>query len=174
MTDRCNLHDTSLMNNEIEIRTANRRDLESLIGALGPDVPAAQIRKRFDDSVSGNRIMLVAVKEGRAVGTVSVGGSRFRRRGSLRIFALDVGPEFRRKGLGTALVKAVEEIAVRGDLDEVNLEVGIGNEDAIRLYRKLEYQIFGDTVMDRWQRLLDDGSIEVVEEPSFVMVKKLV
>ena len=161
------------MKDEIEIRSATRRDLESLIDALDPEVAAAQIRRRFDDSVSGNRIMLVALREGRAIGTVSIGGSRFRRRGSLRLFALDVGPEFRRKGVGTALVKAVEEIAVRGDLDEVNLEVGIGNEDAIRLYRRLGYQIFGDTVMDRWQRVLDDGSIEVVEEPSFVMVKKL-
>ena len=174
MTDQSIVHDTSLMNDEIEIRTATRRDLESLNDALGPEVGTAQIKKRFDDSVSGNRIMLVAVKAGRAVGTVSVGGSRFRRRGSLRLFALDVGPEFRRKGLGTAMVKAVEGIAVRGELDEVNLEVGIENQNAVRLYRRLGYQIFGDTVMDRWQRVLDDGSIEVVEEPSCVMVKKLV
>ena len=162
------------MKDEIEIRSATRRDLESLIDALEPEVGAAQIRRRFDDSVSGNRIMLIALREGRAIGTVSIGGSRFRRRGSLRLFALDVGPESRRRGVGTALVKAVEETAVRGDLDEVNLEVGIGNEDAVRLYRRLGYRTFGDTVMDRWQRVLADGSIEVVEEPSFVMVKKLV
>ncbi len=162
-----------VMNDEIEIRSATRRDLDSLIVALGSEVGAAQIGKRFEDSVSGQRIMLVAVKEGRAVGTVSIGGGRFRRRGSLRLFALDVGPESRREGVGTALVRAVEDIAVRGDLDEVNLEVGIENEVAIRLYRRLGYQISGDTVMDRWQRVLDDGSIEVIEEPSFVMVKEL-
>ena len=161
------------MNDEIEIRAATRRDLESLIDALGPEVGAAQIRQRFDDTLSGNRIMLGAMKEGRAVGTVSIGGSRFRRQGSLRLFALNVGPESRRKGVGTALVQAVKEIAARGDLDEVNLEVGIENKDAIRLYRRLGYQIFGDTVIDRWQRVLEDESIEVVEDTSFVMVKKL-
>ncbi|MYA60810.1 MAG: GNAT family N-acetyltransferase [Chloroflexi bacterium] len=158
---------------EFEIQTATRRDLETLIDALGPEVGAGQIRKRFEDSVSGERIMLVAVKEGRAVGTVSIGGNRFRRRGSLRLFALDVGTDSRRKGVGTALVNAVEEIATRGDLNEVNLEVGIDNEDAIRLYLRLGYQISGDVVMDQWTKLDDDGSSETIEEPVFVMVKKL-
>ncbi len=161
------------MNDEIEIRSATRRDLDSLIDALGSEVGAAQIWKRFDDSVSGARILLVAVKKGRAIGTVSIGGGRFRRRGSLRLFALDVGPEFRRKGVGTALVKAVEAIAADRDLDEVNLEVTTNNEEAIRLYRNLGYWICGDAVIGRWERKLDDGSSETIEEPMFVMVKNL-
>ena len=117
--------------------------------------------------------MLVAVQDGCAVGTISIGGGQFRRVGALRLFALNVGPAFRRQGVGTALVKAVEAIAAERGLAEVNLEVTIDNEDSIRLYRKLGYRICGDTVTGRWERKLDDGSSETIEAPLSVMVKKL-
>ena len=93
--------------------------------------------------------MLVAELDGRVVGTVSMGGHGFQRQGSLRLFALDVGAAFRRRGVGTALVKAVEAIASGRDLDEVNLEVAIGDRDAIRLYERLGYRRHGDPVSDR-------------------------
>ena len=91
----------------------------------------------------------------------------------MRLFALDVGQAFQRIGAGTAMVKAVEAIAAERGLDEVNLEVEIDNKDAIRLYRRLGYRIYGEPVMDRWNLLRDDGSSETIEVPVFVMVKKL-
>ena len=158
----------------IEIRVATEHDLESLTDALGPGVGAAQVKRRLEESTCGFRIMLVAVKADQVTGTVSIGGSRFQRRGSLRIFALDVGSAFRRNGVGTELVKAVEAIAADRKLDEVNLEVATDNENAIRLYRRLGFRKCDDVVMDRWQRERGDGSSEMIEAPSFVMVKRLV
>ena len=157
----------------VEIRIATDCDLGSLADAHGPGISAAQIKRRLEESTKGFRSMFVAVKEGRAVGSISIGGGRFQRPGSLRLFALDVGPAFQRKGVGTALVKAVEDIAAESGMDEVNLEVEIDNEDAIRLYRRLGYRICGDAVMDRWTRLEDDGSSKTIEVPVFVMVKRL-
>ena len=58
-------------------------------------------------------------------------------------------------------------------MDEVNLEVEIDNEAAIRLYRRLGYRICGDAVMDRWTLSRDDGSVDTIEVPVFVMVKRL-
>ena len=118
--------------------------------------------------------MLVATVDGYAVGTISIGEGRFQRQGSLRLFALNVGPADRREGVGTALVKAVEAIADERGRHAVNLEVTTDNEGAIRLYRKMGYRICDDTVTGRWERKLDDGSSEIIEEPVFVMVKKLV
>ena len=158
---------------EIEIRNATDRDLGPLIDALGPQVDTAQIRRRLHESASGYRVMLVAVTKGLVVGTVSIGGSRFHRERSLRLFALDVGPAFRRKGIGTKLVKAIETMAESRDLDEVNLEVAIDNKTAIRFYCRLGFKIRGDTFVNRWQRELDDGSSETIEEVSFVMIKRL-
>ena len=160
--------------NALEIRIATDCNLESLVEAHGPDISAAQIKRRLEENRKGFRTMLVAVQEGRAVGSISIGGGRFQRPESLRLFALDVGPAFRRNGVGTALVKATEAIAAESGMGEVNLEVEIDNEDAIRLYLRLGYRICGDAVMDRWTRLEDDGSSETIEVPVFVMVKRLV
>ena len=160
--------------NALEIRIATDGDLESLAEAHGPGISAAQIKRRLKESKQGFRTMLVAVKEGRAIGSVSIGGGSFQREGSLRLFALDVGPEFQRKGVGSALVKAVEAIASDKGMDEVNLEVEVDNEDAIRLYHRLGYRMCGDPVMDRWTKLEDDGTSETIEVPVFVMVKRLV
>ena len=117
--------------------------------------------------------MLVAELEGRAVGTVSIGGRRFQRPGSLRLFALDVGAAFRGQGIGTALVGSVETRVAEQALNQVNLEAAVENEDAIRLYEWLEYRRVGEPVMDSWERLHDDGSSELVEMPSLVMVRRL-
>ena len=159
--------------NALEIRVATIHDLESLADALGPEAGAAQLSTRFEENRTGIRTMLVAVQDGRAVGTISIGGGRFQREGSLRLFALNVGPAFRRQGVGTALVKAVEAIAAERGLAEVNLEVTIDNEDSIRLYRNLGYRICGDAVMGHWRNMRDDGTSETIEVPVFVMVKKL-
>ena len=157
----------------IAIRIASEHDLESLTAALEPELSAAHITQRFEESRAGIRTMLVAMRDGSAIATISVGGGRFQREGSLRLFALNVGPVFRRKGVGTALVKAVEAIAAESGMDEVNLEVTIDNENSIRLYRKLGYRICGDTVMGHWQNMRDDGTSETIEAPLFVMVKRL-
>ena len=158
---------------EVEIRVATVHDLGPLTSAFGPEFNAAQMKRRLEESENGLRTMLVAVNEGQVLGCVSIGGCRFQRKGSLRLFALDVGPAFRRKGVGSALLKTVETIADQRGFDEVNLEVEVDNIDAIQLYRRLGYQTCGNPVMDRWTRFLDDGSSEKIAVPVFVMVKKL-
>ena len=115
----------------------------------------------------------MAELDGCPVGTVSMGGHGFQRPGSLRLFALDVGEAFRGQGVGTALVNAVEAAAADRALAEVNLEVAIGNEDAVRLYQRLGYKRLGKPVLDRWEQHLDDGGSRLVEEPSWVMIKSL-
>ena len=157
----------------LQILIATEHDLESLTAALGPELSAAHIAQRFEESRAGFRTMLVAVRGGSAMATISIGGGRFQREGSLRLFALNVGRAFRRKGVGTALVKAVEAIAEESGMAEVNLEVTIDNQEAISLYRKLGYRVCGDPVIGHWQNLRDDGTSETIEAPLFVMVKKL-
>ena len=157
----------------LSIRPATDGELGPLTLALQPEIPEAQVARRLKESRLGYREMLVAELDGRPVGTVSMGGHGFQRPGSLRLFALDVGPAFRRRGVGTALVRAVEAAASHLGLDEVNLEVAIDNSDAVRLYERLGYRRRGEPVMDRWEKRLDDGSSQMVDVPSWVMVKRL-
>ena len=131
------------------------------------------MRMRFEESLDGYREILVAELDGYPVGTVSTSGHGFQRPGSLRLFALDVGEAFRGRGVGTALVNAVEAAAADRALTEVNLEVAIENEDPVRLYVRLGYKHLGKPVLDRWEQPLDDGGSRLVEEPSWVMIKSL-
>lgn len=164
---------SAITSDGIQIRIAAEHDLESLTAALEPELSAAHIAQRFEESRAGIRTMLVAAIDGSAIATISIGGGRFQREGSLRLFALNVGAAFRRNGVGTALAKTVEAIAKESGLAEVNLEVTTDNQEAISLYRKLGYRICGATVMSHWQNMRDDGTSETIEAPLFVMVKRL-
>ena len=128
---------------------------------------------RWRERRDGHREILVALLDGEVAGTVSMGGRRHGRPGSLRLFALDVGPAYRRRGVGAALIGAVEQEARRRNLRAVNLEVAVENEDAIRLYERLGYERQGGPFIDRWWRLKDDGTRDQVEQPSYVLAKGL-
>ena len=158
----------------ITICRVEKSDIEELASALGPGVSVQQISHRWQDYSGGHRDMLVAVLDGHVAGTVSTTGHRFQMPYSLRMFALDVGPAFRRQGVGTALIEVVEEKARRDGLGRVNLEVAIGNSGALRLYEKLGYNRLGEPVVDRWEQQRDDGSSKQVEGHSWVMVKDVV
>ena len=157
----------------MRIRLVRCADVEALADSLSPDVSAAQVKRRFEESQHGYRTMLVAELEGSAVGTVSMGGGRFQRPGSLRMFALDVGIEFRGCGIGTALIRAVEAMAVDMGTSEVNLEVSVENEDAIRLYERLGFHRLPEQATDRWEQMSEDGSSRTVEEQSWIMIKRV-
>ena len=157
------------------IRVVQEDDIIALGPILTPDVSMEQLCRRWREHQNGYREMMVADLDGRVVGTISMAGSNYHYQhpNSLRMFALDVGTAYRRRGIGTALIVAVEEEARLLCLQTVNLEVAVANVDATRLYEALGYQSEGDPIIDRWQRLSDDGSSEQVEELSWVMIKKL-
>ena len=58
-----------------------------------------------------------------------------------RILTLDILPEARRSGLATKLMNVCEERLRSLGCSEMYLETAVNNEPAIRLYRKLGYQI---------------------------------
>ena len=63
----------------MKIRYVLESDLKDLANGLCPDVSASQVKQRFEESQRRSRTMLVAKLDGRAVGTVSMGGRRFLR-----------------------------------------------------------------------------------------------
>lgn len=58
-----------------------------------------------------------------------------------RILTLDILPEARRAGLGTRLMLACEERLRSLGCGAVYLETAVNNEFALRLYRKLGYEV---------------------------------
>ncbi|MEM3921558.1 MAG: N-acetyltransferase [Nitrososphaerota archaeon] len=57
-----------------------------------------------------------------------------------RVYTLDVRPDFRRRGIGAALLKRLEEEFRRLGCEKVVLEVAVDNEPAISLYKSLGYE----------------------------------
>ena len=82
-------------------------------------------------------LFFVARLDGRLVGTVMGGYDGHRG----WIYSLAVGPEVRRRGVGTALMRHVErELAGRG-CPKVNLQVLASNAETVAFYEKLGYSV---------------------------------
>ena len=61
--------------------------------------------------------------------------------GPVPVYTVAVSPALRRRGVGTALVRRVEEeLAARG-CPKVNLQVRASNEAVVAFYRKLGYAV---------------------------------
>ena len=135
---------TSTGSPNIIIRSPTQDDIAKLAANIIPEVTVERLQRRWQEHQDGSRDMLIAELDGEVVGTVSTTGCRNQQPNSLRLLALDVGPKFRRRGIGTALMEAPEKLARERGLQSVNLEVGVANTDAIRLYERRGYERLGN------------------------------
>ena len=71
-----------------------------------------------------------------------------------RILTLDIIPEARRMGLATLLMDECEQRLRGFGCKEIYLETAVNNEPALRLYRKLSYQLLR-TLPDYYAHSLD-------------------
>jgi ribosomal protein S18 acetylase RimI-like enzyme len=113
----------------------------------------------------------VAEVAGRVVGTVSY-HQPADPHSSLHLFALEVGAEWRRRGIGRALVDHVVGEARRRGLRRVYLEVRTDNP-ARRVYHRAGFRRVGEPFVNGWWRYGEGGDRERVEEWSLRMVKRL-
>lgn len=60
--------------------------------------------------------------------------------GATRVLSIGVHPGFRRRGVGTALMKVAEDHAQHKDSRLIRLEVSTKNEQAVSFYRALGYR----------------------------------
>ncbi|MCD0450741.1 GNAT family N-acetyltransferase [Actinocorallia sp. API 0066] len=95
--------------------------------------PIEQLRK----VLKGDAIVLKAVKDGRMVGAVR---ATFHE-GTCLVGRLVVAPDRQREGVGTALLRAVEE-AARGLATSLVLFTGHLSDGNLRLYRRMGYAEF--------------------------------
>ena len=102
-------------------------------------------------------ITLKAVQARELIGFVA--GDPRRHEGHTIVVTVAVDPDFRRRGIGEQLLRAVE---ARSVLPRLQLMVRISNLSALRLYHKLNYAI-----VETWPRYYEDG------EDAYVMEKTL-
>ncbi len=144
---------------DVDIRPASVHDLGALATWSG------QVENAFRPAVeSSEQVLLVAHANGRfPIGHVVVD-----LRGIISHLLVLAG--FRDQGLGSALMDEAE--ALLRPVGHASLMVEKTNDAAIRLYERRGYARTGESV-ETWQELSDNGRLEPVDHPSWVMRKEL-
>jgi ribosomal protein S18 acetylase RimI-like enzyme len=153
----------------VVVRPMRREDVPRLAASVWDETSPAQIENRWRESEAGFREILVAEVGDRLAGTVSL-AERADQPGALHLFALDVGPQWRNRGIGGVLVEHVIAEAARRGLRRIYLEVRVDNP-ARRLYHRLGFRRVGDSFVNTWWRFEGDGSQTRVDELSYRMVR---
>ncbi len=129
------------MNEEIRIRPAKLYDVPALArierDSFGSPWSAEEITK--DVTAGGNVYVAVAEYGAEKAG---YGEIRFVA-GEAQIYNIAIAPEFRREGIGEALLRHMIAKAEDNGCELVTLEVRGGNEAAMALYTKLGFREVG-------------------------------
>ena len=153
----------------LTIRQLERGDLPLLAAEVG--LGRDHIEGRWSEREQGLRTMFVAETDGRFAGGVSF-DVRPDFPGLLHLYALAVAPPLQRGGVGTALIRAVEDESRRRGLEGVYLGVAEDNPDARRLYESLGYHGEGEPFVSRWTWRGDNGEERQVEESVYRLFKR--
>ncbi|MFQ6134567.1 MAG: GNAT family N-acetyltransferase [Nitrososphaerales archaeon] len=131
------------------VRRCTKEDLKNVISINLISLPEHYSDFFFEDILrSSPESFLVAEKDGSLVGyimcRVEYGFSNYKRFSLTRkghIVSLAILEPHRKRGLGEALVRrAVDGLKLKG-CSEVYLEVRVSNTDAVRLYRRLAFDV---------------------------------
>jgi ribosomal protein S18 acetylase RimI-like enzyme len=109
-------------------------------------------RRSFAHHVRAPSSLLLVAGTGETIAGYALG---LQRRGTrvMRLFSLAVAVDHRRRGVASALLKAVEGAARRRGAKRLRLEVKADNQPALTLYRQRDYRVFG-----RIEGYYEDGS----------------
>jgi ribosomal protein S18 acetylase RimI-like enzyme len=96
-------------------------------------------------------LFLLAIADGTVVGSIMAGYEGHR--GWINYLA--TAPEYRRRGIGVALMRAAETALLAVGCPKINLQVRPGNESAIAFYRSIGFDVEGAISMGK--RLTHDS-----------------
>ena len=130
------------------IRPLTEHDIEQFLAwRAGDDYVCDIAGKEIQEHLEGKRVLLVAEAGGQLVGTVQfvpahVDSDLADGKTTAYLQALEVREDFRRRGLGTHLVRAVERIGTDRGFTRLTLMVEPDNGPALSLHRKLGFEVF--------------------------------
>jgi ribosomal protein S18 acetylase RimI-like enzyme len=88
------------------------------------------------------------------------------------VFSFRVKDRWRNLGIGSHLMRFVEEDLRARGFKYITLNVAKDNQDALRLYKRLGYHVI-DSRPGIWSFRDPDGIVHHVKEPSWRMIKRL-
>jgi len=134
--------------NNIDLRPLTYADIDEVVMAfhrIGWDKPTSLFQHYLDEQQNGARTVLIARDNNRFCGYVTLKWtsdySSFANQHVPEIVDLNVLPDFRKRGIGTMLIKACEKMAKGRGAIEIGLGVGLLADygSAQRLYVSLGF-----------------------------------
>jgi ribosomal protein S18 acetylase RimI-like enzyme len=131
---------------EVIIRPLTAQDIEQFVAWRGGDDYKDNIvRKEIQEHLVGRRVLLVAEASGQLVGTVQFVPTHEDKdladgETTAYLEALEVREDYRKRGLGTHLVRTVERISIERGFRRLTFMVEPDNEPALSLYRRLGFE----------------------------------
>lgn len=124
------------------IRPATRTDFERLYAidqaCYAPEIAYSQVELRWYLRLPGAEC-IVAESDGQIVGFILAAHERSR----AHLITVDVVEEFRRRGIGSALLAEIERRMAERGAREVELETATNNDAAVAFWRKHGYRTAG-------------------------------
>lgn len=129
---------------DLEIRTARASDIDALARLEAETFALDRLSRRSMASLvrSPSAAALVAMRDSRLAGYALLLTRRGARKA--RLYSIAVAREAAGRGVGGALLQAVEREARRRGADRLSLEVRADNAGAIRLYERSGYERTGE------------------------------
>jgi len=143
----------------VDIRAFDERDREAVAALwreVFPDAPAwnEPLRDIETKLAVQRELFFVARVSGDVVGTAMGGYDGHRG----WVYYVAVSPRHRRRGIGAALMRAVEEALLERGCPKLNLQVRSANRGAVAFYRRLGYEVEDRISMGK--RLAGTGELE--------------
>jgi len=88
------------------------------------------------------------------------------------IYGLRIPPQFQNQGIGTSIMRTIENDLKQRGFQQATLNVRQDNQAARRFYEHLQYLVIGSDP-GRWSYIDDKGKRRDVHEPAWRMIKDL-
>ena len=88
------------------------------------------------------------------------------------LYSFRIKPRYQNQGLGTRMFQVLEDYLIKKRFTRLTLNVARDNAAAIRLYKRLGFQIVAEEP-GIWSYIDHIGKLRTVEEPSWRMEKRL-
>jgi GNAT superfamily N-acetyltransferase len=167
---------------EIEIRPAEEDQLDFLEAEFSPHDLSRHHHQRHDVQKRGDGIYLIAWHNAKPIGhfLLEWAGPGEDPTGEYPyptpyLGAVEVRTEYRRQGVATQLILKAEELVKGQGFSRIGLAVGsTDNPDAVRLYEKLGYVVWGSGEFEiSWEYKSKDGKHGTESEVCIYMFKNL-
>lgn len=125
----------------VSIRLAEARDIDNIynLDVATFTLPWSREALSYDILENDNAFVLVAEYEGEFMGYADI----WTVLDEADLNSIAVNTDFRRKGIGEALVMAMAELVAKIGVSIINLEVRVSNAPAIGLYKKYGFKECG-------------------------------